>query len=138
MADYKEIFTGALSGLAGKVKNAAESSGILDVYQKGADRAVTYGKVVKLTLESNADAEELKRIYTEIGRLYYEQAKDAPEGFFAPLFAQAKEITERIARREDEIAEARSSVGEKNIDMEIGEFEDIIDATENQGKGGEE
>ena len=80
---------------------------------------------------------------TEIGRLYYEQAKDAPEGFFAPLFAQAEEICGRIAAKEDEINSLKADVAaatgcdEADIDVEIGEFDDfdnIVDATEDDGK----
>ena len=97
----------------------------------------------KLALELNGENEELKRVYTEIGRLYYEQAKDAPEGFFAPLFAQAEEICGRIAAKEDEINALKADVAaatgcdEADIDVEIGEFDDfdnIVDATEDDGK----
>ena len=82
-------------------------------------------------------------MYTEIGRLYYEQAKDAPEGFFAPLFAQAEEICGRITAKEDEINSLKADVAaaagcdEADIDVEIGEFDDfdnIVDATEDDGK----
>lgn len=75
--------------------------------------------------------------------LYYEQAKDAPEGFFAPLFAQAEEICGRIAAKEDEINALKADIAaatgcdEADIDVEIGEFDDfdnIVDATEDDGK----
>ena len=114
-----------------------------DIYENGANRAKSYGRIAKLALELNGENEELKRVYTEIGRLYYEQAKDAPEGFFAPLFAQAEEICGRIAAKEDEINSLKADVAaatgcdEADIDVEIGEFDDfdnIVDATEDDGK----
>ena len=127
MADYKDIISGTINSIVGKVKEVAESGAVRDIYENGANRAKSYGRIAKLALELNGENEELKRVYTEIGRLYYEQAKDAPEGFFAPLFAQAEEICGRIAAKEDET----------HIDVEIGEFDDfdnIVDATEDDGK----
>ena len=84
MADYKDILSGTLGKLADKVKETASSSGVLDVYAQGANRAKAFGQLAKMTLELNGEHEELQRIYTEIGRLYFEQAKDAPEGLLCP------------------------------------------------------
>ncbi len=143
MADYKDIIAGTINSIVGKVKEVAESGAVRDIYENGASRAKSYGRIAKLALELNGENEELKRVYTEIGRLYYEQAKDAPEGFFAPLFAQAEEICGRIAAKEDEINSLKADVAaatgcdEADIDVEIGEFDDfdnIVDATEDDGK----
>ena len=143
MADYKDIITGTLNNIVGKVKEVADSGAIKDIYEHGANRAKSYGRIAKLALELNGENEELKRVYTEIGRLYYEQAKDAPEGFFAPLFAQAEEICGRIAAKEDEINSLKADIAaatgcdDADIDVEIGEFDDfdnIVDATEDDGK----
>ena len=143
MADYKDIIAGTINSIVGKVKEVAESGAVRDIYENGASRAKSYGRIAKLALELNGENEELKRVYTEIGRLYYEQAKDAPEGFFAPLFAQAEEICGRIAAKDDEINSLKADVAaatgcdEADIDVEIGEFDDfdnIVDATEDDGK----
>ena len=142
MADYKDIISGTLNSIIGKVKEVAESGTVRDIYETGASRAKSYGRIAKLSLELNGENEELKRVFTEIGRMYYEQAKDAPEGFFAPLFAQAEEICGRIAEKEDEVnalkADAAAAGGDDaDIDIEIGEFDDfdsVVDATEDDGK----
>ena len=136
MADYKDIITGTLNNIVGKVKEAANTGAVRDIYEQGASRAKSYGRIAKLTLEVNGESEELKRIYTEIGKLYFEQAKDAPEGFFAPLFAQAEEIRQRIQLKEAEIEAMKAEFGSEDdadIDVEIGEFEDVVDATETDG-----
>lgn len=136
MADYKDIITGTLNNIVGKVKEAANTGAVRDIYEQGASRAKSYGRIAKLTLEVNGESEELKRIYTEIGKLYFEQAKDAPEGFFAPLFAQAEEISQRIQLKEAEIEAMKAEFGSEDdadIDVEIGEFEDVVDATETDG-----
>ena len=143
MADYKDIISGTINSIVGKVKEVAEIGAVRDIYENGANRAKSYGRIAKLALELNGENEELKRVYTEIGRLYYEQAKDAPEGFFAPLFAQAEEICGRIAAKEDEINSLKADIAaatgcdDADIDVEIGEFDDfdnIVDATEDDGK----
>ncbi|MEA5152193.1 MAG: hypothetical protein VB039_06280 [Oscillospiraceae bacterium] len=137
MADYKDIITGTLSSLVGKVKEVAESGSVRNIYEQGSNRAKAYGRIAKLTLEMNGDNEELRRVYTEIGKLYYEQAKDAPEGFFAPLFTQAEQITAQILAREDEIntlkASFDGSAEDADIEVEVSEFDDVVDATQDDG-----
>lgn len=136
MADYKSIIAGTLTNLASKVKEVAESGSVRNIYDRGAVRAKAYARIAKLSLELNGENEELRKVYAEIGRLYYEQAKDAPEGFFAPLFAQAEELYSGIAAREEEInalraeMEAESSIDD--IDVEISEFEEVVAAAEQE------
>ena len=184
MADYKDIITGTLTNLVGKVKEVAESpnvkeavdkvkaaaedtvgkvkaaaegSTVKEVCDQGANRVKSYGRIAKLSLEMNGDYEELKRVYTEIGKLCYDQFKDAPEGFFAPLFAQVEEISARIERSEAEIEAMKAEAGcqeEPDISVEIvadsvedaaeefkaaaEEFQNVVDATESAGSATEE
>ena len=65
MADYKDIITGTLNNIVGKVKEVADSGAIKDIYEHGANRAKSYGQMAKLSLEINGDSEELKRVYAE-------------------------------------------------------------------------
>lgn len=136
MADYKDILSGTLSRLADKVKETASSTGVLDVYAQGANRAKAFGQLTKLTLELNGEHEELQRIYTEIGRLYFEQAKDTPEGFFVPLFEQANRVSDSIRAKRAKIDELKEHYGvseQSDIDVEIGDFDDVVSATEADG-----
>ena len=136
MADYKDILSGTLSKLADKVKETASSAGVLDVYAQGANRAKAFGQLTKLTLELNGEHEELQRIYTEIGRLYFEQAKDTPEGFFVPLFEQANRVSDNIRAKRAKIDELKEHYGvteQSDIDVEIGDFDDVVSATEADG-----
>ena len=132
MADYKDM----LGKLAGKVKDAADSSGVTGVYAKGAERAKAFGQITKLSIDTNRDLDELKRVYAEIGKLYYEQAKDKPEGFFVPLFEQANRVTNSIRDKRAKIDALREESGiapEEDIDVEIGDFDDVVSATEADG-----
>ena len=136
MADYKDILSGTLSKLADKVKETASSTGVLDVYAQGANRSKAFGQLTKLTLELNGEHEELQRIYTEIGRLYFEQAKDTPEGFFVPLFEQANRVSDNIRAKRAKIDELKEHYGvteQSDIDVEIGDFDDVVSATEADG-----
>lgn len=144
MADYKDIIAGTIKSFAGKVKDVAESSTVRGIYEHGAERAKAYGSIAKLTLEVNGEYEELKRAYTEIGKLYFEQARENPEGFFAPLFAQVEEINGRIHANEDAIADIKAQIEAENADsdglgidisVEFGDFDDVVDSTEADGTG---
>lgn len=164
MSDYKDIINGTIStlvgkakeivssdtvaGLVDKVKSAAEESGVAKVYEDGANRTKAYAKIAKLTLEVNGAHEELSRVYAEIGKLYYEQAKDAPEGYFAPLFAQAGELTQSILSKEDEVRALKDEIeaaraekqaaAEAYDNAEIADFEQIVDATANDGSASDD
>ena len=106
------------------------------MYAQGANRAKAFGQLTKLTLELNGEHEELQRIYTEIGRLYFEQAKDTPEGFFVPLFEQANRVSDSIRAKRAKIDELKEHYGvseQSDIDVEIGDFDDVVSATEADG-----
>lgn len=137
MADYKDMITGTLKNIMGKVKEVADSNTVRDIYEQGAGKAKSYGQIAKLALEINGDREELKRVFAEIGQLYYEQAKDAPEGFFRALFAQAEQIKANISAKEEEISYLKSEVAPAaaDIDVEIAEFEEVVSDTAADGAG---
>ncbi len=141
MADYKELF----GSLVNKAKDVMDSTGVTEVYQKGASRTKAYSRIARLTLDTNSQADELRKVYTEIGRLYFEQARENPEGVFAPLFAQAGKLMDELKAKEAELEELKSGLRdeaeEKDIEVEItqdiDDFDQIVNATEAEGKGGE-
>ena len=138
MADYKDILSGTFGKVVGRVKEAADSTGVLDVYARGTDRAKANGTLAKLSLELNGDYEELNRVYAEIGRLYYEQAKAAPDGFFVPLFEQAGKIGADIREKRAKIDALKERFGDaehSDIEVEIGDFDDIVSAAEKEAMG---
>lgn len=138
MADYKDIIAGTIKNLAGKVKDVAESSTVRGLYEHGAERAKSYGAIAKITLEISGDTEELKRAYTEIGKLYFEENRENPDGFYQALFANVEEINARIHANEDAINEIKAQIEAENaadIDVEVGSFEDIVDSTAADGAG---
>ena len=131
MADYRDIINGTINSIISKVKDVAENGTVREVYDAGLSRAKTYGRVAKLTLEMNGETEELKRVYAEIGRLYYDQAKDAPEGFFAPLFDKVESLCASISSKEEEVRSVRDSFG-PDIAVEFGDYDDVVSRDEDK------
>lgn len=143
MADYKDIITGTINSLISKAKDVAQNSTVRDLYDTGLNRAKTYGQAAKMVLEVNGETEELKKVYTEIGKLYYEQNKDNPEGYFVPLFEHVQRLTDSIFEKEEAVRSIRNRVSDEygddeeydeDIDVEIGEFDDIVSADEEENK----
>ncbi len=140
MANYKDIITGTLNNLVSKAKEVADNGTVRNIYEQGSTRAKAYARIAKLGLEVNGDTEELRRVYTEIGKLYYEENRDNPQGFFAPLFQQAEELTERIKAKSDEMEDLKAEAAktaDKDLEVEIGDFEDVVSSTEDDGAGKE-
>ncbi len=139
MADYKEVLTGTFGKLADRVKDAADGSGLTGIYARGADRARAFGQITRLTLAINGELSELDRVFTEIGRLYYEQAKAAPDGFFVPLFEQAGKLSDSIRDKRAEVDSLRASYpdyGTKAGGADIRDFDDIVSAAEREAMNG--
>lgn len=112
MADYKDIISGTINSIVGKVKEVAESGAVRDIYENGANRAKSYGRIAKLALELNGENEELKRVYTEIGRLYYENYRDTADAFLADLCQQVTDANARVAALEAQMDELRAAAKE--------------------------
>lgn len=149
MSDTMDKLTSTLGELMKKAKEvggqaveAVDKNGaVRGAYQRGTERTKAYARIAKLTLAGNNENEELKKIYMEIGKLYFEQQQGVGDGFFAPLFAQAKETAENIRSIEAEIDSLREKIaqesGEKDIEVEIGAFDDVVSADEKAATGEE-
>ena len=130
MANYKDIISGAFNKVVDKVKEVKDNGTVRDIYEQGSNRAKGYARIAKLNLEINGHNEELKRLYTEIGKQYYEQAKDAPEGLFVPMFAQAARLVETVHGKEVEIEVIKESFGAENADIDVevvDDFDEVVD-----------
>ena len=120
MANYKDIISGAFGKAVNKVKEVADNTNVRELYEQGTDKVKSYGRIAKLNIELSGHNEELKRMYTEIGKQYYEQAKGCPEGFFASLFAQVDALLGEVNAKEAEIAALKEGgCKDRDIDVEI-------------------
>lgn len=130
MANFKELFSGTIGKAVNKVKEVADSGVVRDFYEQSTDKVKSYGRIAKLNLEISGHNEELKRLYTEIGKQYYEQAKGCPEGFFASLFAQVDDLVEEVTEKQAEIAALKEgNTVDRDIDVEVvDDFEEVVDS----------
>lgn len=140
MAGYRELLGDTLRTLGDKARELGESSGVRDIYARGAERAKSYARLAKLTIASNSDAEELRKAYTELGKLCYERGEPSPDAATAALFARIGELRESLRKKEEEIramhADYESKTAETpEMDADLSAFEDVVNATENDGSG---
>ena len=130
MANYKELITGTFNKVVGKVKEVADNTNVRELCEQGTDKVKAYGRIAKLNIEIAGHNDALKRLYTEIGKQYYEQAKENPEGFFAALFAQVDDLKEEVAEKEAEIAALKEGcLEDPDIAVEVIDFEEVVDGT---------
>ena len=133
MSNYRDT----LNSLVGRARALKESGAVRDVYEKGVSRTKSYARMAKLALSIKEDSDALQKLYAEIGRLFVEQNPIAPDGTYTDLFARAQGLRGLIEQKRREMDDLKADVGTDggDIEVEIGSFEDIVNATEDEGKG---
>lgn len=129
--EWKEKAAGFALGAAGKAK---------DIASFAADKAKRTGRAARLKLEISAEKENMERAFKEIGKLYYEAHKDAPEGFFVQLCEEVGAAQAAIEAKEAELADLKSEILD-GVDetAEDADFEAVVTQTEQSaGEPGEE
>ena len=115
MKDYRDM----LSSLKDKVVDAAGKAVSDEMRDKVAGAAQAVGerakyasRMTRLTVDCNAELERVKRTYTEIGRLYYENYRDTADAFLADLCQQVTDANARVAELEAQMDELRTAAKE--------------------------
>lgn len=102
MADYNEIKDNVFNALG----TAADlTRGLVG---KAADKTKDVAKMAKLNMELNSEKETVQKAYLEIGKLYYETHKSAPEGFFVQLCDEITLANQHIGKLAAEIDSVKS------------------------------
>ncbi len=115
----------ATRDIAGKAADATK--GIASV---AAEKAKAGGRIAKLTMDIAREKEDMKKTYLEIGKLYYDTHKDAPEGFFSQLCEEIALAEKSVAAKQAELDELKASfTTPENPDVEV-EFEEIVGSAE--------
>lgn len=65
-------------------------------------------RIARLNVDISAERDSIKRAYTEIGKLYYETHKDAPDGYFVRLCQDIDRSMAAISSMEAEIMELKT------------------------------
>ncbi len=102
-----------------------------DIAGFAADKARKAGRVAKLKLEIAGEKENIEKAYSEIGKLYYEAHKDAPEGFFVQLCEEISAAKAALEAKEAELADLKSELGEGFEEAaDDADFETVVAETE--------
>ena len=112
MKDYRDM----LSSLKDKVVDVAGKAVSDEMRDKVAGAAQAVGeyasRMTRLTVDCNAELERIKRTYTEIGRLYYENYRDTADAFLAELCQQVTDANAHVAEMEAQMDELRAAARE--------------------------
>ena len=114
MAEFGSIVRGTAGALAKKAKELKDNGTVREAYDRGSTAARCYASIARLSLQINGELEEQKKIFTEIGKLYYEQHRDAPGDYYVELFEKLREKDDKIDELRAELEAAKQAVaGEK-------------------------
>lgn len=89
MKDYRDILStlkDKVADVAGKAVSDEMRDKVAGAAQAVGERAKYASRMTRLTVDCNAELERVKRTYTEIGRLYYENYRDTADAFLAELW----------------------------------------------------
>ena len=115
----------ATRDIAGRAADATR--GIAGV---AAEKAKAGGRIAKLTMDIAREKEDMKKTFLEIGKLYYDTHKDAPEGFFSQLCEEIALAEKSVAAKQAELDELKASfTTPETPDVEV-EFEEIVGEAE--------
>lgn len=108
MKDYRDM----LSSLKNKVVSDEMRDKVAGAAHAVGDRAKYASHMARLTVDCNTELERVKRTYTEIGRLYYENYRDTADAFLADLCQQVTDANARVAALEAQMDELRAAAKE--------------------------
>ncbi len=72
--------------------------------KKATDKAVETAKIAKLNADISLEKEKLKKAYQQIGKIYYDLHKDAPEAEMVQAVDAVNAVKEVIKKKRAEIA----------------------------------
>lgn len=141
MKDYRDMLSSLkdkVVDVAGKAVSDEMRDKVAGAAQAVGERAKYASRMTRLTVDCNAELERIKRTYTEIGRLYYENYRDTADAFLAELCQQVTDANARVAELEAQMDELRAAAKEyrpapdlHTVDAEVVEPEDIeVEVTE--------
>ena len=117
MAEKRKI-----SGIAGLAAGKARNLAVF-----AARKTKNVSRIAKLNVDIAGERDTIKRAYSEIGKLYFETHRDAPEGFFVRLCQEVENSLASIAAMEAEIVRlktedlAPAAPADPDIEVEITE-----------------
>ena len=115
MKDYRDMLSSLkdkVVDVAGKAVSDEMRDKVAGAAQAVGERAKYASRMTRLTVDCNAELERIKRTYTEIGRLYYENYRDTADAFLADLCQQVTDANAHVAALEAQMDELRAAAKE--------------------------
>ena len=116
--DFKGKAGTIVSKAAGAAKNLASAA---------ATKTKQVSRIAKLNMDIVSQKETIKKAYSELGKLYYENHHDAPEGLLLQSCQEIDVAKAAIADMEEEIAQLKAGAADEIQDAD---FETVVDETE--------
>jgi hypothetical protein len=85
----------------------------VELYKIAEEKTKVLAKMTKLGAEITVDKGNVRKLYREIGKMYYELHKSSPEETLAQTCAEVTVTLETIADKQAELNELKKSLGEK-------------------------
>jgi N-acetylglutamate synthase/N-acetylornithine aminotransferase len=124
MADFNDIKR-KIKETAGVIADVS-----VDLYKKAEEKSKTVAKSAKLQSEILTEKSNIKRLYIEIGKTYYETHRLFPEPELEQACAEITAAQERIEEKKAVLEDLKSGGVEIEIDVEIEEDDDEAEETD--------
>lgn len=97
----------ALEGIGQKVSSAAQS---------GVARSRQMAEIAKLRMNNVSEEDAMRRAFTEIGKLYYAEHGDAPDGAYTALCSRISKAQDNIEANLAQIAALKQNSGTDDLE----------------------
>ncbi len=121
MSKINEIKEKALSALGTIIDKST------DLYETAEEKAKYIAKTTKLKAEIAKDSSAVKKLYSDLGSLYYCLNKDNPDEKLAQLCEEIKSILDNIEVKERELETLITEAKAKDITVDITENDTIAE-----------
>jgi len=113
MSKINEIKEIALSALGTIIDKSTE------LYGTAEEKAKQLAKTTKLKTEIAKDSSAVKKLYADLGSMYYCLYKDSPDEALAQLCEEIKSLSDRIELKQNELEALAKDAEVKDITVDI-------------------
>ena len=103
----------------------------VEAYKLAEEKAKIVGKWTKLNTEITLDRSQVRRLRSEVGKIYYETYKDDPAEPLKELCENITAALDRIAAKQKELDDLKNSGGFNDADFEEFSSDDDEEDDEN-------
>ena len=115
MSKFENLKDKALSALGTIIDKSA------NIYEYAEEKAKFLAKTTKLKAEIAKDNSDLKKLYADLGSLYYCIHKDDPDEALSQLCGEIKAVLDKIEFKQRELEELSEQVKEIEVDITVSE-----------------